>query len=142
MTPRGGCINDDQKDRPDAIQINDDGRQTVWEIEGDDGSRTGRQRIVELLQRRRQTPSISGSRGRASIGCSGRCLRRHNDTPQVARVFALARVVASLLSQDPEGVPRQVRQWADDDMPAPVNVADWLEKLVAFHQQNPPPIIL
>jgi hypothetical protein len=46
------------------------------------------------------------------------------------------------LAKIPKGFPRQVRQWADDDMPAPVNVADWLEKLVAFHQQNPPPIIL
>jgi plasmid maintenance system antidote protein VapI len=38
--------------------------------------------------------------------------------------------------------PRRVRRWADDDEPVPENVADWLEKLGAFHQQNPPPTVL
>jgi hypothetical protein len=38
--------------------------------------------------------------------------------------------------------PRWVRRWADDDEPVPENVADWLEKLVAFHQQNPPPTVM
>jgi transcriptional regulator with XRE-family HTH domain len=37
----------------DAMKINDDGRQTVWEIEGDDGSRLGREEIVEIVRQRR-----------------------------------------------------------------------------------------
>jgi transcriptional regulator with XRE-family HTH domain len=37
----------------DAMRINDDGKQTVWEIEGDDGSRMGRQEIAELVRQRR-----------------------------------------------------------------------------------------
>jgi transcriptional regulator with XRE-family HTH domain len=37
----------------DAMQINDDGRQTVWEIEGNDGSRIGRKEIVEMVRQRR-----------------------------------------------------------------------------------------
>jgi transcriptional regulator with XRE-family HTH domain len=38
----------------DAMQINDDGRQTVWEIEGNDGSRIGREEIVEMVRQRRR----------------------------------------------------------------------------------------
>jgi hypothetical protein len=37
----------------DAMTINDGGQQTVWEIEADDGSRIGRQEIVEMVQERR-----------------------------------------------------------------------------------------
>lgn len=37
----------------DAMKINDDGEQTVWEIEGDDGSRISRQEIVEMVRQRR-----------------------------------------------------------------------------------------
>jgi hypothetical protein len=36
--------------------------------------------------------------------------------------------------------PRRVRQWAGDDEPVPKNLANWLERLVAFHQKNPPPV--
>jgi len=35
------------------MQIIDSKPETVWEIEGDDGSRIGRQDIVELVRRRR-----------------------------------------------------------------------------------------
>jgi hypothetical protein len=38
----------------DAMKINDAGQETVWEIEGDDGSRIGRQEIVEMVRQRRQ----------------------------------------------------------------------------------------
>jgi transcriptional regulator with XRE-family HTH domain len=37
----------------DAMQINDDGRQTVWEIEGDDGSLMNREKVAELVRQRR-----------------------------------------------------------------------------------------
>jgi hypothetical protein len=37
---------------------------------------------------------------------------------------------------------QQVRRWAVGDMPIPANVADWLERLVTCHTQNPPPIVL
>ncbi len=37
----------------DAMKINDDGQHIVWEIEGDDGSRIGRQEIVEMVRQRR-----------------------------------------------------------------------------------------
>jgi len=37
----------------DAMRINDDGRQTVWEIEGDDGSRIGRQEVADMVRQRR-----------------------------------------------------------------------------------------
>jgi hypothetical protein len=36
------------------MRINDDGRQTVWEIEGDDGSRLGRDEIIGTVRQRRQ----------------------------------------------------------------------------------------
>jgi hypothetical protein len=38
----------------DALKINDDGQQTVWEIEGDDDSRIDRQEIVEMVRQHRQ----------------------------------------------------------------------------------------
>jgi transcriptional regulator with XRE-family HTH domain len=37
----------------DAMRINDDGKQSVWEIEGDDGSRIAREKIVEMVRQRR-----------------------------------------------------------------------------------------
>ena len=37
----------------DAMQIIDGGRETVWEIEGDDGSSIGRQEVIELVHQRR-----------------------------------------------------------------------------------------
>lgn len=37
----------------DAMKINDDGEQLVWEIEGDDGSRIDRHEIVEMVRQRR-----------------------------------------------------------------------------------------
>lgn len=37
----------------DAMRINDDGKQTVWEIEGDDGSRIGRDEVVAMVRQRR-----------------------------------------------------------------------------------------
>jgi hypothetical protein len=38
----------------EAMQINDDGRQIVWEIERDDGLRLNRQAVVELVRQRKQ----------------------------------------------------------------------------------------
>jgi hypothetical protein len=38
----------------DAMNIDDDGKQIAWEIEGDDGSRIGRQEIVAMVRQRRQ----------------------------------------------------------------------------------------
>jgi hypothetical protein len=36
-----------------AMKINDAGRETVWEIEGDDGSRMGQQEVAEMVQNRK-----------------------------------------------------------------------------------------
>jgi transcriptional regulator with XRE-family HTH domain len=38
----------------DAMKINDGGREIVWEIEGDDGSRIGREEVVEMVRQRRR----------------------------------------------------------------------------------------
>lgn len=37
----------------DAMKINDDGRETVWEIEGSDGLRLGRREVAEMVRQRR-----------------------------------------------------------------------------------------
>ena len=34
---------------------------------------------------------------------------------------------------------RQVRRWAAGDYDIPEHIAAWLEKLVRFHERNPPP---
>jgi hypothetical protein len=36
-----------------AMKVNDAAREIAWEIEGDDGSRLGRQEIAEAVRRRR-----------------------------------------------------------------------------------------
>ena len=35
--------------------------------------------------------------------------------------------------------PMQVRQWSSGKQSIPSDVEEWLERLVAFHEQNPPP---
>ena len=35
--------------------------------------------------------------------------------------------------------PMQARRWGDGRDGIPPDVAEWLERLVAFHEQNPPP---
>ena len=45
------------------------------------------------------------------------------------------RSLAVLIDRD----ERQVRRWAAGDYDIPEDVAAWLEKLVRFHERNPPP---
>ncbi len=45
------------------------------------------------------------------------------------------RGLAALLDVD----ERQVRRWASGDYDVPKRIAEWLERLVLFHERNPPP---
>jgi len=45
------------------------------------------------------------------------------------------RSLAALLDVD----ERQVRRWASGDYGAPDRIAEWLERLAHFHEENPPP---
>ena len=37
--------------------------------------------------------------------------------------------------------PIQARRWSSGKEPLPAEFAEWLERLVAFHEQNPAPVL-
>jgi hypothetical protein len=55
----------------------------------------------------------------------------------LARLGWLSGTLAKMMNL----MPGQTRAWSGSREPVPDEVAEWLERLVAFHERNPPPSI-